>query len=233
MSSPSARALVIAVVCAILAGTSAARAAEPQLYPTGPKNGAAYIRFVNTAGEPLSITSRLARIDLPASGSRRATEFRAVVPEDNLAASSQEGGRTKMINLMLARNELVTVAIGGSASGGPEAVVFRETPTDFNALKVSIALFNADSHCANGQLAAGKQNTPIISGVRPGALGRRSINPINVAISGNCGDTSETQLPVNLGELEAGERYSVFIFDDGNGVPQFLGIHDEIGSSGP
>jgi len=233
MWSLSATASVITVVCAILAGTSAVRSAEPQLYPTGPKNGAAYIRFVNTAGGPLSITSRLARIDLPAGDSRRATEFRAVVPGDDLAASLQVGGRTKMVDLVLARNELVTVVIGGVASGGPEAVIFRETPTDFNALKVSIALYNADKHCPNGQLVARKQNTLVISGIRPGALGRRSINPVNVGISGNCGDTPGTQLPVNLGELEAGERYSVFIFDDANGVRQALGIHDEIGSSGP
>lgn len=232
MTTLSATAFVIIVICTILAEAGAVRSAEPQLYPTGPQKGAAYIRFVNTASEPLSITSRLARIDLSATGSLRATEYRAVVPGDDLAASLQVGGRTKTVDLVPVRNELVTIAIG-SSSGGPKAVIFREIPTDFNALKASIALYNADNHCADGQLVAGKNNTLVISGIRPGAFGRRSINPVNLEISGNCGDTPGTQLPANLGGLEAGERYSVFIFQDENGIRRILGVHDEIGSFGP
>jgi hypothetical protein len=229
---PPLAVVALVVGCALSAAAGAVDAAQPQLYPTGPKNGAAYVRFVNTASNDISVTSNLARIDLPATASRRATEYRAVVPGSALSAALQAGGRTRTIALVPARNEMVTVAVGDTPSTGPTPVVFREIPDDFNALKVSVALYNADDHCPDGQLLAGERKIPVISDIRPGAYGRRTINPINMEIFGDCGKQTH-QFSVHLIKLEAGERYSVIFFAEASGVLQALVIHDQIESNRP
>jgi alginate O-acetyltransferase complex protein AlgF len=229
MSLPSVAALFVG--CALVTACLV-EAGQPQLYPTGPKGGAAFVRFVNTASRDISITSGLARIDLPASGARRATEFRAVVPGTTLSAALQATGLTRPITLVLARNEVATVAIG-DAPNGPTPIVFREIPNDFNALKVSIALYNADEQCRNAQLLAGVKKIQVVSGIRPAAFGRRTMNPVNVEIFGNCGGETDP-LPVHLGNLEAGERYSVVLFAPANsGAFHLLALHDEIEPSHP
>jgi alginate O-acetyltransferase complex protein AlgF len=225
---------VVTAALLLFAGVSIAAipimSAEPQLYPTGPPHGAAYIRFVNTASEDLGIESRSAHITLPAIGERRATVFQPVVPGSRLSASLELAGRTQVIDLVLAANELVTVAVGGAEPSGLRPIIFREIPSDFNALKASVALYNRAMNCPDARLIAGDKGIVVISGVSPGGVGRQSINPISLSMSAVCSTTPGEVAPAHLGQLEAGERYSVFFFEDPGGAPRAFAIHDQIGS---
>jgi hypothetical protein len=94
--------------------------------------------------------------------------------------------------------------------------VLREVPSDFNALKSSLGLFNLDPTCASAQLVAGDNHLAVVSDVAPGAVGRRLVNPVDIALAVSCGDPSQS-VPAKLGGLVAGDRYSVFVVGSGSG----------------
>jgi alginate O-acetyltransferase complex protein AlgF len=209
---------------AALVVAGAAFAADGRLYPSGPPNGVAYLRFVNLAPVEVTIVSPAAKITIPTDDAHRVGEFDPVTPGVALTGSAQLGEATKPINVTLQQNEFVTVAVTGSGDA-LTVTLLRETPSDFNALKSSLGLFNLDQSCANAQLLAGDQHLAVVSDVALGAVGRRMVNPVDVGLAVSCGDPAQS-LPVKLGGLVAGDRYSVFIVGSGSGR-QVLGQRDE------
>ena len=203
----------LSALLALAAGTAAA--AEGRLYPSGPPNGVAYLRFVNMATAEVTIVSPAAKIAIPADDTHRIREFDPVTPGVKLTGSAQLGEATKPIDLTLAANEFVTVAVTSSGDG-IALTVFREVPSDFNALKSSLGLFNLDPGCASAQLVAGDNHLVVVSDVAPGAVGRRLVNPVDVALGVSCGDPAKSA-PIKLGGLVAGDRYSVFAVGAGTG----------------
>ena len=215
----SARATIglLAGCAALLLGSVPAGAADPpRLYDSGPARGAGFIRIANVSNGVVSITpAGRARIDLSAEDALRVTRFEAITP-GKIAASIRVGNQTRKLN----------VAIGVAANGSIATTVFRETPKDFNALRSSLALFGVDKTCANARLVADK-NTVVIAGVAPGSLGRKAVNPVKVALAVFC--AKETRgLPAELGQLEAGERYSVLIFAAQGAGRRVLALRDEM-----
>lgn len=214
---------------ALLAGLVAVQpghgiAAEGRLYPSGPPNGVAYLRFVNLAPSEITITSAAAKIVIPANDAHRIGEFDPVTPGVALTGSAQLGEATKPIDVTLTANEFVTVAVTATGDG-ISLTVFREIPSDFNALKSSLGLFNADKNCAQAQLVAGDNHQSVIPDVAPGAIGRRLVNPVDVALGIACGDPAQA-VPTKLGQLNAGDRYSVFVVAGPSG-PQAVAQRDE------
>jgi len=63
--------------------------------------------------------------------------------------------------------------------------------------------------------------------VAPGSLGRKAVNPVKVTLAVFCGNESRG-LPVDPGQLEAGERYSVLIFADRGAGRRVLALRDEM-----
>ena len=207
----------LALLAAVIALHSApAIAAEGRLYPSGPPNGVAYLRFVNLAPQEVTIVSPAAKIAIPADDAHRVGEFDPVTPGVALTGSAQLGEATKPINVTLAANEFVTVAVTANGSGGIAVSVFRETPSDFNALKSSLALFNADKGCAQAQLVVGDNHQSVVSDVAPGATGRRLVNPVSAELGVACGDPAQA-VAAKLGQLNAGDRYSIFVIAGGSG----------------
>lgn len=188
----------------------AASAAEGRLYPSGPPNGVAYLRFVNMAPHEVTIVSPAAKIAIPADEAHRVLEFDPVTPGVTLTGSAQLGESTKPIDLKLVPNEFVTVAVSADGPDGVALTVFREVPADFNALKSSVALFNLDKACAAAQLVSGDNHMSVIPDVAPGAIGRRLVNPVNAELAASCGDPAQA-VDTKLGQLSAGERYSIFV----------------------
>lgn len=213
---------LLAAMVAVQPGRSVA--AEGRLYPSGPPNGVAYLRFVNLAQGEVTITSPAAKIAVPADDAHRVGEFDPVTPGVALTGSAQLGEATKPINVTLAANEFVTVAVTAEGDG-IALTVFRETPSDFNALKSSLALFNADKDCVKAQLVAGDNHQSVISDVAPGAIGRRLVNPVNAALGATCGDPAQA-VSAKLGQLNAGDRYSIFV-DGGKTGPEVVAARDE------
>lgn len=208
------------------AAPGAGAAGPPRLYDSGPAHGAGFIRIANISNGVVSITpAGRAKIDISAQDALRVTRFEAIVP-GKIVAAVRVGKQTQQLDVAIAANELVTVVIGAAANGGITTTVFRETPQDFNALRASIALFGVDKSCANARLVAEK-DTVVIAGVVPGSLGRKAVNPVKVALAVFC--SKETRgLLAELGQLEAGERYSVLIFSGQSGGRRVLALRDEM-----
>lgn len=207
----------LAALAAIAAfGWGSALAAEGRLYPSGPPNGVAYLRFVNLSPQEVTIVSPAAKIAIPADDAHRVREFDPVTPGIALTGSAQLGESTKPIDVTLVPNEFVTVAIIGNGTDGVSLTVFREVPADFNALKSSLALFNLDQGCTEAGLVAGDNHMSVITDVEPGKIGRRLVNPVNAELGVTCGDPAQSA-PAKLGQLNAGDRYSVFLIGTASG----------------
>ncbi|HYM71649.1 MAG TPA: alginate O-acetyltransferase AlgF [Stellaceae bacterium] len=203
------------VVAVALAAVAAAVAAEGRLYPSGPPNGVAYLRFVNLASQEATIVSPAAKIAIPVDDAHRIREFDPVPPNSKLTGTVQLGSASTTIDLTLKPNEFVTVAVS-SGTDGLTLTVFREVPSDFNALKSSLGLFNLDRNCADAELVAGDSHQAVVTGVAPGAIGRRMVNPVKVELAAACGDPTKA-VPAKLGALVAGDRYSIFVLASATG----------------
>ena len=203
------QARVLGAFALTMLGVSPAFAADGRLYPSGPPNGVAYLRFVNMAPAEVTIVSPAAKIAIPTDDAKRIGEFDPVTPGVALTGSVQLGAASKPINVTLKPNEFVTVAVTGEGDK-LTVTVLRETPTDFNALKTSLGLFNLDPSCTSAQLIAGEQHVAVVADVAPDAVGRRLVNPVDVALAVSCGDPAQA-VPAKLGGLVAGDRYSVFL----------------------
>jgi alginate O-acetyltransferase complex protein AlgF len=214
----------LSLVAALVVAAATAFGADGRLYPSGPPNGVAYLRFVNLASVEVTIVSPAAKITIPTDDAHRVGEFDPVTPGVALTGSVQLGEATKPINVTLQQNEFVTVAVTGSADALVVSLL-RETPSDFNALKSSLGLFNLDQSCANAQLLAGDQHVAVVSDVTPGAVGRRMVNPVDVGLAVSCGDPAQSA-PTKLGGLVAGDRYSVFVVGSGS-ARQVVATRDE------
>jgi hypothetical protein len=217
-----ALAFVLGALCGLTL-TGSAHAAEGRLYPSGPPNGVAYLRFANLSPAAAKVTSAGGTLDLAASGAARVGEYLGVTPGTELTGTAAIGGKTAPVKVTLKPNEFVTVAITAGADGAPALSLLREEPTDFNAQKAALALYNVDKACATATLTAG--DTPVIANVAPGADGRRLVNAVNVALAVACGANATK---VELGAMAAGDRYSVFLFAPGGGARQTLALADKM-----
>jgi alginate O-acetyltransferase complex protein AlgF len=220
----SAVALGLGALCGLtLMGP--AHAAEGRLYPSGPPNGVAYLRFANMSPSPVKVSSAGGTLDLAASGAARVGEYDPVTPGTELTGTAAIGGKTAPVKVTLKPNEFVTVVVGAGADGAPSVSLLREEPTDFNAQKAALALYNLDKGCSAATLTAGDGHTAVIANIAPGADGRRLVNPVNVSLAVACGDNATK---VDLGAMAAGDRYSVFLFAPSGGAPQTLALADKM-----
>lgn len=195
----------------VLLGSSAAVLAEPQLYETGPSEVSSYVRFVNATDAALEITAaKGAKIALSAAADGRASRFFTVKSGVKLTANVLSNGRKTTVEVSGKPWEYITVAILPGDAAKLKTQLVRETPDDFNAMRASVSLFNLDASCAAATLQGGAKSATILEGVKPYAVQRRLINPVKLSASARCGDAPAE---VDLGQLEAGGRYSVFLMN--------------------
>jgi len=194
----------------------AAQAAEIPLYDTGPSQDAAFVRFVNARSSAMEVKAgggsqqgTTLQPDHPAS------PFYAVRGNASVKGSFKNASLQSDIALRVKPGEFATVvAMPGSAA--IQQTVLRESPDDFNALKVSLALYNLDAQCAGAGLNVLGRNAALFENVASGTLQRRALNPVSISVQLLCkGHVTPAKLA--LGALQAGHRYSVFVMPDGVG----------------
>jgi len=215
---PSPARLAAGLLAAALAALAlpAARAADIALYETGPAEDSSFIRFVNGGREPLEVeaSGSKARVELPAD--RPATDFlpiRAGAPIGGTLAGA--GGRHD-VSVTVQPGEFVSIV--GVPGPGREfrIVTVRELPDDFNALKASVAFYNLDGGCADAALLAAGRNVVLFDKVPQGESARRQVNPVALQVQLSCaGQPAGPAL--DLGALEAGQRYTVFLVPSEDG----------------
>lgn len=200
--------------------------AEDALYDTGPSQDSSYVRFVNATASPLTITGQGgAKIELPAGDNARVTKYQPVKAGKALAAGVANASGKDSVTVTVSSGEFATVLITADASGRPSIAVLKEQPTDFNALKSSLAFYNADPACSAAELVAGANNTVVFSAQAPGTFARREVNPIAIGVAARCGGQPAGNA-VDMGQLAAGGRYSIFVVATGANGHSLFSVKD-------
>lgn len=191
--------------CWLLCGVSMNALAEIPLYATGPGDGdnLAYVRYVNATAGEVTVLADKAKVVLNSKNDGRVSPFFAIKAGTKLAVAVQRGSAKEVLNVTGKPWEYLTVVAGADKS-----VTIRETPDDFNAMRASLALFNADAQCAEAMLQGGAKHTAIVDKVAPFSVQRRLVNPIKLTASVSCAGQAGQEL--DFAQLQAGERYSVF-----------------------
>lgn len=184
--------------------------AETQLYETGPSEETSYVRFVNATDQAVTVVKGTAKVELSAKADGRVSRFFPVKSGVKLSATIQAGALKTDSQVTGKAWEYITIAVLPKGKQ-LETRLVRETPEDFNAMRASLALLNLDTKCANAAMQGGAKSATILENVKPFSVQRRLINPVKLTTTVGCGG-SEAALPLDLAQLQAGERYSVFVF---------------------
>ena len=189
--------------------------AQTQLYETGPSADSSYVRFLNGSEAAVNVVNGAAKIALGLTQDTRASKYLAVKQGVPLSANVQMGSKKLALQVTAKPGEFITMAVLGK-DGAAKSVVVREIPSDFSALQASVSLSNFDETCKLASLTAAAKGTLILDGIAPAQLKRRLINPVKLVVQVNC-DGKPAGLPLDMAQLQAGERYSVFLLPTGTG----------------
>lgn len=195
-------------VVALCPGVNA-MAADIPLYPTGPAEDAAFIRFVNGAAETLQVIAQKGQPPLKLASAKPVSSFFPVTAKSAIKGTLISGAKQLELEVKAQPGEFVTVVALPDGKGIKQITV-RDAPDDFNGLKASLGFFNLDGSCANASLRPAGRTADLFKGVAQGSLQRRSINPVKLAVQLVCANANVGPV-LDLGELKAGERYSVLL----------------------
>jgi len=215
---------IVAALSVLLPGLSV-MAAEIPLYPTGPAEDAAFIRFVNGGSEPLQVIAQKGQPPLTLEADQPVSPFYPVATRSSIKGTLASGKTQLPVEVKAQPGEFVTVVVLADAKGIRQITV-HDLPDDFNALRASLGLFNLDGSCADARLRPAGRNADLFKDVTKGHLQRRSINPVKLSVQLVCADASVGPA-LDLGELKAGERYSVFLLPSSSG-PRLLAATDTL-----
>jgi len=202
-----------------------AAAGEIPLYPTGPAQDAAFVRFVDGGSAPLQVVAKDGQLPLQLSAARPVSPFFPVGASSTITGTLVSGGKRLAVSVKAQPGEFTTVVALPDGKGLRQVTV-HDVPDDFNGLKASLGFFNLDGSCANPALRVAGRAVDIFKGVPEGHLQRRSINPVKLAVQLACAN-ADVGPALDLGQLKAGERYSVLLLPTAAG-PRLLFATDSV-----
>ncbi|MCW2099164.1 cell division protein FtsQ [Pseudomonas helleri] len=208
----------------VLACSALANAA-PALYATGPAEDSAFIRFVNASPAPLEVVAQPGQAPLRLEAAQPVSLLFPVDSSKPIKGTLVSGGQKLSIDLKIEPSEFVTVFAVPDGAGIQQAVV-REPENDFNALKASLAFFNVDASCTDAGLLLKGRRVDEFTSVPVNTAKRLMINPVQLSVQLVCANTN-AGAALDLGQLKAGERYSVMLVPSASG-PRLLHATDTL-----
>ncbi|MBV7491592.1 Alginate O-acetyl transferase AlgF [compost metagenome] len=193
-----------------------AEAADIALYPTGPDQDSAFLRFINAADSPLQLLAEGSRASLKLEGTHAVSDYLPVPANQPIKGTLERNGNSQPLDIQVAAGEFASVIALPDSAQGIRQVVIREQPDDFNSLRASLAFISADPACTQAGLRAAGKNADLFKEVADGSVQRRAINPVSLSVQLVCAQTN-VGAPLDLGQLKAGERYSVVLLPGANG----------------
>lgn len=195
--------------------------AAPSLYSTGPDEPTAYVRFVNTAEH----SAQLGKESVVLAG-QSATAFQPVRAGHPLDGVIMMGAQRLTLQDQPAEGQFLTIVLPAKQAADSQVSRFLDPVDDFNAAKASVTLYNAATTCSQASLSVQGRDLRLVQGVAPGKLARRQINPAQLALAVACEDgRAPIDLPAS-GLLQAGERYSVIVYESAQSAVQALWLQD-------
>ncbi|MEI6613116.1 MAG: alginate O-acetyltransferase AlgF [Polynucleobacter sp.] len=184
-------------------------AAEIPLYPTGPSQDSAFVRFINGTDTNLTLTAGGSKAKVALDVNQPASKYYPVNTKGGITGEFSNGKMSSPISLNVKPSEFATI-VAFATGGNLKQVIIKEQPDDFNALKSSLALYNLSSAgCASAGLLVIDRAISLFEKVQSGTLQRRLINPINLSVQLTC-NAKPIGKALDLGLLQAGQRYSIF-----------------------
>ena len=216
------------VLAIALVGAGSAWSAGPKLYDTGPAQDAAFIRFVNASEQGIDVipTAKGSKGGkLRVEPAKPATEFMAVRPKSAMTGRIVQGSTALEVAPVAQPGELVSVVVWPNGGAGLATETVAELPKDFNGLKASLAFYNFDAACNMAGLSAAGRDAVIFDTAPLKTVQRRAVNPVALAVQATCGKQPVGK-PQDLGTLEAGQRYSVFLVGGAQGSHRVFWVKD-------
>ena len=214
--------LLAALPLALAAGTASA---EVALYPSGPDEDSAFLRFVNVAPGVLDMQASGSKASLRLDDSQKVSAYLQVPANKPIKGTLKNGAASSALDLQVAPGEFATVFAFNDGGKLSQRVV-REQPDDFNGLKASLAFISLDPACQAPALRPAGRNADLFKDAADGSVQRRSINPVKLSVQLVCANANVGN-PLDLGELKAGERYSVMLLPGAEG-PRLLNTTDTL-----
>ncbi len=208
-----------------LALAAPAGAVDIPLYPTGPAQDAAFLRFADGLDEALRVTASDSASALELDAQRRVSDYQMVPGGTELSGTLTAGGEHAPVSLTLAPGEFVTV-VGVRDQGGLAPLLLRETPEDFSAVKASVAFYNRNARCQPASVRVAGRQVDLFQDVAAGGQARRQVNPVALRVQLLCAGQPAGG-PLDLGVLEAGERYTLFLVP-GDPAHRFFHVKDAV-----
>jgi len=184
------------------------KAADIPLYPTGPSADSSFVRFINGTDTALELSAAGSKAKVPLDAKTPTTVFYPVRAKSDIKGQFTQAQSKSEIATTVKAGEFVSV-IALADGAKLKHIAIGEEPDDFNALKVSLAFYNVSVNCANAGLQVVGRDVMLFEKLTVNALTRRMINPVKISVQLLCSE-QPTGAPLELGELTAGERYSVF-----------------------
>ena len=193
--------------------------AQPQLYSQRLPEGTVYMRLASALAAPATVDTDFAGpVDLGNTDATRISPYFVAGSAGGKTVSLQvrQAGKTMTATVQPKSGSFITVVLAEKADGVTAAIV-TDHP-DYNQLKARLTFYNATGDCPNGSLAAGGRS--VFTGV-PADGGRAlSVNPANATVEAACG--AEKAKPLDLGKLEEGGLYSVWMMKLGGHLTSFM-----------
>lgn len=200
-----------------------AQAAEIPLYPTGPSEDAAFLRFVNAGDGALQLVADGSEARLQLDAATPVSNYLTVGSDKPIKGQFLYSSKAYPLELSVKPGEFATVVGIPTAENTLQTIVVSEVPDDFNGLKASLAFYSLDSNCAAASLLVAGRNVELFKTVANGSLERRSINPVKLSVQLRCADALVGE-PLALGQLQAGARYSIFLVPSAQGPRLFQAL---------
>lgn len=197
------------LLCIFVAGPVMA---ELQLYPTGPKDILSYVRFVNATDSAISVvsSSSSAKVELGTGTEARASAFFPVKVGEKQSVTIKSGNRKITADVVGKPWEYIVIAVLPKGANQIGTGVIKEGMGESNATKASLALFNLDAQCAGATLQDGLKRATKFADIKPLSVQRYLVSPVKLTAGVVCGGQPESVL-ADIPQLQAGERYSVFL----------------------
>ncbi|WP_139169790.1 cell division protein FtsQ [Chitinasiproducens palmae] len=198
------------LLCSPLAATAA-----PQLYETGPARDVALVRFVNADAQTLTVTSANGA-SLSLSPAAPIGDYQPARADAPMNGAWRDGTQRSAIGLTLRAGALASSVAWRAADGGLRSTSFVEAGVPFDGLHASLAFYTV-AGCEQAGLTAVPGQRAVFDKQGPGSVARRAVNPVRLTVQARC-DGRAVGAPLDLGQLQAGQRYSVFLIPGRDGA---------------
>ena len=207
---------LLALAAMFAAGTASA---QPMLYAQRLPEGTVYIRLASALPGAATVTTDFAgAVSLGNADANRISPYFVAGSAGGKTVALQvaEGSKTATATIQPKSGTFITVVLHEKGNGVVGSII-TDKP-EYNQLKARLTFYNATDDCSTGSLAQGSR--AVFPAVAADAVQAASLNPVSATVVAACaGDKAK---PLDLGTLEAGGLYSVWMMRLGGQLTSFL-----------